>query len=120
MQKELRWGSARRVAAVSVAVVSVIAASVGVTIWRYESAISRSAVALNADRDRALTETLVGLFWHEREAMREDLLQPSPAALREIRTTVGQFAATSATLTVSDLPAEERLRVQAGLGNNEI
>jgi len=120
MQKELRWGSARRVAAVSVAVVSVIAASVGVTIWRYESAISRSAAALDSDRDGALTERLVALFWHEREAMREDLLRPSPAALREIRTTVGQFAATAAMLTVGDEVGAERFRAQAGVGNNGI
>ncbi len=32
-----------------------------------------------------LTATLVGLFWHEREAMREDLLTPSPTSLLAIR-----------------------------------
>ena len=48
MPKELHWGSARRVTVVSVAVVAVIAASVGVTIWRYETALSASAVAVDA------------------------------------------------------------------------
>ena len=78
MARERYWESARRMAAVSVAVVAVIAASVGVTIWRYEVALSRSAAQLDARSETVLTATLVSLFWHEREAMREDLLTPSP------------------------------------------
>ena len=85
MARERYWESARRMAAVSVAVVAVIAASVGVTIWRYEVALSRSAAQLDARSETVLTATLVGLFWHEREAMREDLLTPSPTSLLAIR-----------------------------------
>src|ERR1700722_13173866 len=106
MPKGLHWGSARRVTVVSVAVVAVIAASVGVTIWRYETALSASAVAVDAYHDKALNEELVGLFWHEREAMRELLLAGSPAVSLELRTVSDQFAATSATLAMTEEPAE--------------
>src|ERR1022692_3354170 len=118
MPKELQWWSARRVAAVSVAVVVVIAASVGVTIWRYEAALSRSAVELDAHIDAQRMETLAAIFWHEREAMREDLLSPSPDVLLEIRATEGQFEATAATLARNEQPAEARLRAQATAGNS--
>ncbi|HEY3981827.1 MAG TPA: methyl-accepting chemotaxis protein [Streptosporangiaceae bacterium] len=113
MPKELHWGSARRVTAVSVAVVAVIAASVGVTIWRYEAALSRSAVAVDAYHDKALTETLIGLFWRQRETMREVLLAPSPAAQVELGTLRSQFAATAAALARSEPPAEAQFRAQA-------
>jgi methyl-accepting chemotaxis protein len=113
MPKELHWGSARRVTAVSVAVVAVIAASVGVTIWRYEAALSRSAVAVDAYHDKALTEVLIGLFWHERETMREILLTGSPAPVVELRTTGDRFAGTSAALGTGEPTAEGQFRAQA-------
>jgi hypothetical protein len=119
MPKELQWWSARRVAALSVAVVVVIAASVGVTIWRYESALSRSAVELDAHIDATRMEALVAIFWHEREAMREDLLTPSPDVLLEIRAAEGQFAATAAPLARSGQPAEARLRAEATTANGK-
>src|ERR1700685_3503577 len=117
MPKELQWWSARRVAAMSVAVVVVIAASVGVTIWRYEAALSRSAVELDAHIDAQRMEMLVAVFWHEREATREDLLTPSPDLLLEIRAAEDQFAATAATLAKGEEPAEAQLRAQATAGN---
>jgi methyl-accepting chemotaxis protein len=113
MPKELHWGSARRVTAVSVAVVAVIAASVGVTIWRYEAALSRSAAAVDASHDKALSEALIGLFWRQREAMREILLTGSPTAKLELRTARDRFAATSATLGTTEPPAEARFQAQA-------
>ena len=116
MPKELHWGSARRVTVVSVAVVAVIAASVGVTIWRYETALSASAVAVDAYHDKALTEELVGLFWHEREAMREMLLTRSPAVSLELRAVSDQFAATSATLAMTEAPAEAQFLTRALAG----
>ena len=119
MPKELQWWSARRVAAVSVAVVVVIAASVGVTIWRYEAALSRSAVELDAHIDAQRMEALAAIFWHEREGMREDLLTPSPDVLLEIRATERQFGATAATLARGEQPAEARLRAQASAANGK-
>jgi methyl-accepting chemotaxis protein len=113
MPKELRWGSARRVAALSVAAVAVIAACVGITIGRYEAALSRSSVAASAYQDKSLTETLIGVFWHQRQAMYAELLHPSAALLAEIATTAAQFSATAATLGHISLPATTPLRVRA-------
>jgi hypothetical protein len=79
MLKELLRESARRVAAVSVAAIVVIAALIGVAIWRYEHALSRSAVTLDARSDARLTGLLEANFWHERQAMDEYLFAPSPA-----------------------------------------
>ena len=47
MQNYLRANSTRRVASVSLAVVTVIAAAVGVTIWRYQAAQSDGAAAVS-------------------------------------------------------------------------
>ena len=117
MLEQLR-GSGRRFAAVSVLAVALIAAAVSVTIWRYDAALSRSAVALDARSDAALTETLSSDFWHEREAMNEYFLAPSPAILTEVSTQRRQFAATSAVLGVTQTPAETRFREQATSANN--
>jgi methyl-accepting chemotaxis protein len=113
MPEETRWGSARHVTVVSLVVIAVIAASVGVTIWRYEAALSRSAAAVDAYHDKALTEELIGLFWRERETMREVLLTPSASDQLELRALSAQFAATAATMTTTEVPAEGQLRRQA-------
>ena len=113
MPKELRWGPARRVIAVSVAAVAVIAACVGITIWRYEVALSRSSVAVTAYANKARTEVLIGLLWHERQAMYSDLLRPSPAVLAEINATAAQFSAAAAMLDHSDVTAAAALRARA-------
>jgi hypothetical protein len=118
MVKQLLKGpAARRVAAVSLAAVVVIGAAVGLTIWRYEDALSRASVALDAHGDAALTQTLVATFWHEREAMNEYFLAPSPAVSNEVSAQQTRFAATSATLGASQTPVESRLRQQAAAAN---
>jgi methyl-accepting chemotaxis protein len=118
MSNGLLAGSSQRVAAMSVAVVAVIAAAVCVTVWRYEYALSRSAVALDARSDAKLTEQLVALAWHGHEAMDEYFLSPSPAELREVAAQRSQFDAMSATLGSSQTPAETRLRRQATTAND--
>ena len=116
MPKQLLRGSARRVLAVSVAAVAVIATAVGVTIWRYEVALASSRAALDANHDAVATRTLGAIFWHQREAMSGYFFGPSPAILREVATQRNHFAATSARL-VADSPAEARFRVLAAAGN---
>jgi Methyl-accepting chemotaxis protein (MCP) signalling domain len=118
MPKELLRESARRVAAVSVAAIVVITALIGVAIWRYEQALSRSAVTLDARSDARLTGLLDANFWHERQAMDEYLLTPSPATLSEVSAQRNQFAATSATLGATQSPIETRFRLQATAANN--
>lgn len=107
----------RRVAALSLSVVILLAALIGITIWRFEDALSRSAVALDARHDASLTERLVGVFWHEREAMGEYLSTPTPAILREVSAQQALFTATSVTLGTTQTPVETRLRLQATRAN---
>src|ERR1035441_4301737 len=98
MVKQLLKGpAARRVAAVSLAAGVVIGAAVGLTTWRYDDALSRASVAVDAQGDAALTQTLVATFWHEREAMNEYFLAQSPAVSNEVSAQQTRFAAPSGT-----------------------
>jgi methyl-accepting chemotaxis protein len=99
MRKDLLTGSGRRVAVVSAAVVAVIAAAVLITIWRYEAAVSKWDAAQDEESDAASATSLIGIFWHEREAMNEYLLVPSPAVLAEIRSQQSAFTRIAATVT---------------------
>ena len=117
MPKHLLRGSARRVAVVSVVAVAVIAAAIGITIWRYEEALARSDVAIDAHGDAILTEAMLASFWHEREATREYLATPSPGLLRELDGQSRQFALTSASLARNEGNSETRLRAAAVTGN---
>jgi methyl-accepting chemotaxis protein len=91
MQNYLRAKSTRRVAVVSVAAIIVIAAAVGVTIWRYQVAQSEWDTALDVSGDAKITSSLVAAFWHEREAINEYLLAPSPSLLAEVGKSQRQF-----------------------------
>jgi methyl-accepting chemotaxis protein len=117
MANELLRGSARRVAALSVVAVTVIAAAIGVTIWRYEYALSRSDVAIDARADATLSETLGAAFWHEREATHEYLNTGSPEIAQEVDAQRQQFRHTADTLAKAEGATEARLRAQAGTGN---
>jgi methyl-accepting chemotaxis protein len=110
-------GPAQRLVAVCLLVVAVITGVVSLTVWKHESANQRAADAITAYRDELLTGQLVGLFWHEREAMREDLLDPSRAVRQEIDTAAAQFAATAAALSDQQATGEPRLKAQAAAAN---
>jgi len=92
MQNYLRANATRRVASVSLAVVTIIAAAVGVTIWRYQVAQSdRIAAGVTGD-DSNLAKDMLATFWHEREAMNEYLgVQASPEIAAEIDAERKQF-----------------------------
>src|SRR6266700_295003 len=75
----------RRVAVVCVVAVALITAAVGTTIWRYETALSDAAVWADAYHDTALTNALSTVFWREREAMNEYLVNPTATAANEVR-----------------------------------
>jgi methyl-accepting chemotaxis protein len=119
MTKELLRGPSRRVAVVSVVAVVVIAAAIGITIWRYQSALSRSAAAINAHGDATLTQTLAAAFWHEREATHEYLSTPSATLLQEVNSQRQQFANTAALLAVTQAATEAGFRQQAVTGNEQ-
>jgi methyl-accepting chemotaxis protein len=118
MPKELLRGSARRVAALSLVAIAVIAAAIGVTIWRYQVALSLSSVAVDARADDSLTEALTATYWHEREAMHEYLATPAPALAQEVDRQGQQFGRTAATLARAEGTREARLRAQAVAGND--
>ena len=89
---------AQSLIAVCLVVIAVIMGMVGLTVWKHEAANQRTNDAIAAYRGQLLTAELIGLFWHEREAMREELLTPSPAVRREISTVATQFSAMAAAL----------------------
>jgi methyl-accepting chemotaxis protein len=117
MPKQLLRGSARRVAVVSAVAVAVIAAAIGIAIWRYEEALSRSETAIDARSDASFTEAMQASFWHEREATHEYLATPSPGLLQELNRQGQEFALTAASLAKDEGASEARLRAQAVTGN---
>lgn len=117
MPNKLLRGSARRVAALSVVAVTVIAAAIGVTIWRYENALSRSDMAIDARADATLSEALAAAFWHEREATHEYLSSGSAEIAQEVNSQRQQFRRTAETLARAEGTTEARLRAQAVAGN---
>jgi methyl-accepting chemotaxis protein len=118
MSTELLSGTARRVAALSLAVIIVIAAASGVTIWRYQVALAKSGTAIDARGDARLTDDLLVSFWHEREAMNEYLIEPTTGVLAEVGRVQSQFAATARRLALAEQPAESRLRARAVAASN--
>jgi methyl-accepting chemotaxis protein len=117
MPNELLKRSARRGAVVSVVAVALIAAAIGVTIWRYEAARSRLATAIDAHGDATLTEALSAAFWHEREAMHEYLATPAPGLLREVNRQRKHFNLTAGMLARAEQAQEAQLRLKAVAGN---
>jgi len=99
MPNDLLTTSVRRVALLSAAAVALIAAAVLITVWRYEAAVSKWDTAQDEESDSASATALIGIFWHEREAMNEYLVTPSPAVLAEIRSQQPAFARIAATVT---------------------
>jgi methyl-accepting chemotaxis protein len=120
MRKELLSGPARRVGLVSLAVVFMIAASVAVTMWRYQDATNLWDSSNDAVHDGLTTETLVAAFWHEREATRQYLLVPSPATASEVKAQLAVFEGTANATDVADSPTEDRFRAQAVAANRKL
>jgi methyl-accepting chemotaxis protein len=110
-------GSARKLVAAAVVVGIVFAAGVAVTIWRYEVAIGLLGNSNDAFIDRAVTETLISGFWHEREAMHGYIISPSPAAFAEVGAGRVHFADTAASRRPADSPAEVQPLAQAVAAN---
>jgi methyl-accepting chemotaxis protein len=109
MQIDLRGKSARRVATVSAVVIAVIAAALGVTIWRYEAAQSQWDSALDNSGNAGNAASLIAAFWHEREAMNEYLLEPSAALQSEVTGARQQFGRIAAVITPSTPAAAREL-----------
>jgi methyl-accepting chemotaxis protein len=91
MPGELQGGSARRVAAVSVAVIAVIAIAGVLAGWRYQSALSRADVALEERSDARTTAALTSEFWQERNALDTYIFHPSAQTAARVTTDRSQF-----------------------------
>jgi methyl-accepting chemotaxis protein len=120
MPDESPRGVGRRVAVVCAVAVALIAAVVGMTIWRYEDALSAAAVSADAYHDSALTTTLTSEFWQQREAMNEYLVNPATDSLAEAASLSRAFHGTSAALSAGESANESRLRAQAAAGNQAL
>jgi methyl-accepting chemotaxis protein len=115
----------RRITIVSVAVITMIAAAVAVTIWGYEVALSHAEEGVAATRAEALTTQLIADFWHEREAMSDYLVTPSPALLAETQALRRQLQVTAEQLARTESPQhtdsqDAALRANALIGNNDL
>src|SRR5450759_2483727 len=113
MAKDRLSGPVRRVAAVSVAVVAVIAGAGALTTWRYEVGLSRATVAID---DRADARTAVGLsaaFWRERQAMLSYLVYGLPTLMHEVTTQRDEFQQLVTELGSPGTAAEARSLTQA-------
>jgi diguanylate cyclase (GGDEF)-like protein len=80
-----------RIAMASMSVVVLIACAAGVTIWRYEHAISQGNKALETRSENVQAQRAGTEFWREREAMNEYLLRPLPQILREVSVIARRF-----------------------------
>src|SRR6476469_2938816 len=108
-------GAARRVAAASAVVAVLLASATAVTIWRYTTAIDSANRALEARASSSRTDQAITAYWHEREAINEYLLRPSPGLLDEINRERDAFGAMVKGLG-RDATAERPLAARAVAG----
>jgi methyl-accepting chemotaxis protein len=113
MAKDRQSRPVRRVAAVSVAVVAVIAGAGALSTWRYEVGLSRAAVAIGERGDATTTVGLTAAFWHERQAMLSYLAYGAPTLMHEVTTQRDEFRRLVAELGSPGTAAEARSLTQA-------
>jgi signal transduction histidine kinase len=103
-----------RIVGISVLALVLIATAIGVTIWRYELALSDSSRATDEHIETQQVQSLLTVFWHEREAINEYVIAPSPTILREVERLGSQFA----TLRVATTSKEGSSQVKEALTAN--
>jgi methyl-accepting chemotaxis protein len=81
-----------RIAVASVVTVVLLATAVGVTISRYDHALTESELAQQSTSEVALTHQASAAFWNEREAMNEYLLLRDPDLLSEVEQSRSRFS----------------------------
>jgi methyl-accepting chemotaxis protein len=105
--------SAWLVAVVGAAAVAVI----GLSVWRYDVALSRAAVALSERTDASATAALTTAFWHERQAIGRYIVAPEPAVQRTVAGQHDRFQRLAAQLGKASLGADARSLAQAVAAN---
>ena len=78
-------GSPTRIALAILVVVALLATAVGVTIWRYDHALTASDAAQESAEEVALSQSAATAFWHQREAMNEYFLLPDAEVFGEVK-----------------------------------
>jgi methyl-accepting chemotaxis protein len=113
MPNKLSHGAAWKVAVVSALAVVLIAAAIGITIWRYESALASGGVAVNSLNTARAADRLVIEFQEEQSAVVNFMVGPSPATLRQVTLTRAQFNRTQAVLRRASGSTGDQTVVQA-------
>jgi methyl-accepting chemotaxis protein len=80
-----------RIALAIIVLVALLTAAVGVTIWRYDHALTKSELAQVSSSEEYRSQKAATAFWNEREAMNEHLLIRDPELLAEIEAMRGEF-----------------------------
>ena len=92
MSANSKVSSPARIALAILVVVALLTTAVGVTIWRYDHALTASDAAQASASEVALSQEAATTFWHEREAMNEYFLLPDAEVLGEVRELRREFA----------------------------
>jgi methyl-accepting chemotaxis protein len=104
---------ARRFAVAAMAIIILVAIAGWVTIWRYQVATGSSQPAVVVSADARATAILASTFWHERAAIGEYLLAPSPGLLSEVNAQRDRFSGLAASLTGGESSANAALLARA-------
>src|SRR4051812_22776170 len=84
---------ARRIVIASLAIVVLLAGTLGVTIWRYESALDRYQIgALDARADAEQVKRAIAAFWQEQAGIFNYSLQKGKVVLARIESGRKDFA----------------------------
>src|ERR1022692_4291518 len=104
---------ARRIAVAAMSIIILASIAGWVTIWRYQVATGRSQSAVAVSADARVTAILATTFWHERAAIDEYLLTPSPGLLSEVNAQRDRFSGLAASLAGGESSADAALLARA-------
>ena len=111
-------GPARRLALLTGLIILLFAIALGVTIWRYETAVNRYSKAAE-EHDRAVqAERVLTAFWLEQTKMAHYAITPDPEHLNAIDEARAEFTSHAASLT-RDPDPEERADVLKAMDAHE-
>ncbi len=108
-----------RIALAIVVLLVLLAAAVGVTIWRYDHALSESDAAQASTSEEYRAQRAATAFWNQREAMNEYLLIRHPELLSEVEAMRGEFGRVERELIAgAHQSGEKGLVAKATTGND--
>jgi hypothetical protein len=108
-----------RIALAIIVLVTLLAAAVGITIWRYDHALAKSGSARVSSSEEYRTQRAETAFWNEREAMNEFLLTRDPEMLAEVEATRAVFRRVEDQLGAGAQHAEEKGLVAKATAAND-